>query len=191
MSNSKLKRKKILNFINKIKIKFWNLGFAEYTILIGLILIIFTTLIPWFTLPYNWNLVEWIFSKINWIVWCFSIFLVILNIFTLFSIQKKDKIKLFFNIKIKDKIIYTFSSLLFLFMGINSLFTIKGLEILNSEIKIHSWITFYLIAWILFSIWVFFKIRKKEKLTLISINESEDKEENKTKKQNIMKLPFE
>jgi len=38
---------------------------------------------------------------------------------------------------------------------------------------------------------VFFKVRKKEKITLISINESEEKEESKTKKQNVMKLPFE
>jgi len=191
MGNSRIKRKKIINFLNKIKIKTSNLDFSDYTILIWLVLVVFTTLIPWFTLPYNGTLTQWIFSKINWIVWYLSIFLVLLNLFTIFSIQKKEKIKLFFNIKIKDKFIYFFSSILFLFMWINSLITIKGLELLNSEIKFHSGLTFYLIAGILFSVWVFFKTIKKEKLTLISLNEAEEDNYTKEKKQNVMKLPFE
>ncbi|MDQ7009057.1 MAG: hypothetical protein Q9M94_02075 [Candidatus Gracilibacteria bacterium] len=195
-NKDKRKRKKILNFIQKIQIRFSSLGFSDFTILIGLALILFTILIPWFTLPYNGSITQGIFSKINGIVGYVSILIVLLNLFILFSVQNKDKIKLFFNIKIKDKTIFIFSSILLLILGFNSLLTIKGLELLNSEIKYHSGITFYIIAGILFSIGVFFKLREKEKNTLISINESEKKEnsstlsESKDKKQNVMKLPF-
>lgn len=188
--NSKIKRKKVLNFLQKIKIKFSSFWFSDYTILIWLALILFTVLIPWFTLPYNGNITQWIFSKINGIVWYISIILIILNLFILFSVQKKDRIKLYFNIKIKDKTIFIFSSLLFLILWLNSLLTLKWLELLNSDIKYHSWITFYIIAGILFSLWVFFKLKQKEENTLISINESEEKETKKNKKQNVMKLPF-
>lgn len=188
--NDRVKRKKILNFFNKIKIKFNAFSFSDLTILIWLALVIFSIFIPWFTLPY-WELTQWIFSKINWIVWIISIILIILNLFILFSIQKKEKIKLYFNKKISDKTIFIFSSIIFLVLWFNSLFVIKWLEIMNNNVKFHSWLTFYIIATILFAIWVFFKVRKKEKITLISINESEEKEESKTKKQNVMKLPFE
>ncbi len=190
--NDKIKRKKMLNFFNKIKIKFNAFSFSDLTILIWLSLIIFSIFIPWFTLPY-WELTQWIFSKINWIVGIISIFLISLNLFILFSIQKKEKIKLFLNNKIEDKIIFIFSSILFIILWFNSLFTIKWLEIINNNIKFHSWLHFYIIATILFSIWVFFKVKTKEKITLISINESSEKEEEdwENKKQNVMKLPFE
>jgi len=188
---NKVKRKKLKNFLNKISIKIKKLNFSDYTILIGIILIIFSSLIPWFTLPYNWIISQWFFSKLNWITWYVSIFLIFLNIFTLFSIQKKEKIKLFFNIKLKDKYIFSFSAIIFLILWINSIFTIKWLLILNSEIKIHSGIIFYIIASILFSIWVFFKTRKKEKINIVSINESQKIKKKNPKKENIMELPFE
>ncbi len=190
-NNDRTKRKKTLNFINKIKIKLASFWFSDLTILIWLFLVVFSMFIPWFTLPYG-ELTQGIFSKMNWIVWYFSVILIILNLFTIFSIQKKEKIKLYFNQKITDNSIYFFSSIIFLILGFNSLITIKWLDILNKDIVYHNWITFYIIASILFSTWVFFKIRKKEKLTLVSLNESEEEQKIKTqKKGNVMSLPFE
>ena len=189
--NDRTKRKKALNFINKIKIKLASFWFSDLTILIWLFLVVFSMFIPWFTLPYG-ELTQGIFSKMNWIVWYFSVILIILNLFTIFSIQKKEKIKLYFNQKITDNSIYFFSSIIFLILGFNSLITIKWLDILNKDIVYHNWITFYIIASILFSTWVFFKIRKKEKLTLVSLNESEEEQKIKTqKKWNVIALPFE
>ena len=196
--NDRIKRKKVLNFLNKIKIKFSIFNFSELTILIAIAIVFYSMFIPWFTLPYNWTMTQWIFSKINWLVWFISIILILISLFVLFSKQTKEKIKMFFSKKITDNSILFFSSMILLILGFNSLITIKWLEILNKDIVYHSWLTFYLIAGILFSSWVFFKIRKKEKNVLISINESEkfDKNLNKknisqNKKQNVMKLPFE
>jgi len=192
MSHSKkMKRKKALNTFNKIKIKFSNFWFPELTILIWIWIIIFSMFIPWFTLPYNWTITQWIFSKINWLVGIISLILIILNLFILFSKQTKEKIKMFFNKKINDNSILLFSAIILLILWFNSLRTIKWLEILNKDIIYHSWLTFYIIAWILFQVWVFLKIRKKEKSILISLNEAETKWFSKSKKQNIMKLPFE
>jgi len=189
--NDRIKRKKALNFLNKIKIKFSHFTFSELTILIAIVIVIYSMFIPWFTLPYNWILTQWIFSKINWLVWFVSLILILLSLFVLFSKQTKDKIKMFFNKKVTDNSILFFSSVIFLILWFNSLRTIKWLEILNKDIFYYNWLTFYIIATILFSTWVFFKIRKKEDSVLISLNESEEKNSFQNKKQNVMKLPFE
>ena len=51
--NDRIKRKKALNFLNKIKIKFSYFNFSELTILIAIVIVLYSMFIPWFTLPYN------------------------------------------------------------------------------------------------------------------------------------------
>jgi hypothetical protein len=52
-NKDKIKRKKTLNFINKIKIKTKSLNFTDLTILISLALITFSILTPWFSIINN------------------------------------------------------------------------------------------------------------------------------------------
>jgi uncharacterized protein YacL len=195
-NNGKRNRQNFLNIFYKIKIKSSNFSFSDLTILIWIWLFVFSIFIPWFTLPYNWVDTQWFFSKIIWIVWYITILLIIINIFIIFSKNYKEKIKLFFNSKLKDKHIFIFSAILFLILWLNSITTIKWLELLNSEIKYHNWIIFYIIAWIIYSFWILFKIKEKEKISnFISMNESKETEINNTikkeEKKNVMKLPFE
>jgi hypothetical protein len=195
-NKDKIKRKKTLNFINKIKIKTKSLNFTDLTILISLALITFSILTPWFSIINN-SAIEWIFSKIFWATGYISLLLVIINIFIIFSNKTKQRIKLFFYNSLWDNSIFIFSSLLFLILWLNSYIIIKGwISLFTNEIRIHIWIIFYLIATILYSIWVFFKLKQNNtNNNFISINESVEKNINlkwKSKnKKNVMKLPFE
>lgn len=192
-NKDKMKRKKILIFLNKIKIKTKSFSFSDLTILISLSLIIFSIFTPWFSIV-NQSAVEWIFSKMFWITGYITIFLIFINLFFLFSNNTKQKIKFFLDNKWKDNYIFIFSSILFLILSLNAYFIIKNwITLFTNDIKIHVWITFYLIAAILYTAWVSFKIKKKNNNNdFVSINESEEKNISKWKnKKNVMKLPFE
>ncbi len=193
-NKDKLKRKKILNLINKIKIKINSFSFIDFTILISLFLIIFSILTPWFSIT-NSSITETIFSNIFWITWYITIILIIVNFFFIFSKNTKQKIKLFFNNSFSDNSFFILSSIIFIILSLNSYITLKNwINLFTNEIKIHIWITSYLIAIILYSISIFLKLKQKNtNSSFILINESkEDKKHFSEKKlKNIMKLPFE
>lgn len=193
--NNKLNRKKILNFFNKIKIKSNSFSFPDLTILISLFLIIFSIFTPWFSVGNN-NNIEWFFSNTLWLTWYISLFLILINLFIFFSNSTKQKIKLFLNQNISDNQIFTTSTIIFIILWINSYFIIKNwISLFTNEINIYVWIKFYLIAIILYSSWIFFKLKQKNSNTdFVSINESEEYNKSFSKKEtkkNVMKLPFE
>lgn len=192
MKTNKLKRKKILNFFKKIKIKIKSLCIWKIIILISLLLIIFSIFTPWFSTN-NSNI--WIFSNIFWLTWYITIALILINLFFIFSNNLKEKIKLYLSNKMfNNNYIFIISAIIFIILWLNSYFIITNwIYIFTNDITIYIGITFYLIAIIFYSFWTYLKLKSKNKNThFISINESQEKTSQKNNKndKNVMKLPF-
>jgi len=184
-------RKDILNWIKKTKIKALNLNTWEIFIIISLVIISASLLNPWFSLEYN-QTSYWAFSKITGVIWYYTVVCIIINLFTLFSLSLKQKIKTFFSLFIEDSTLYLFSSLTFFILWSNALITLWGLQIFSSEIQFHSWIILYMLWSILFLFWalLYKKINKNAWDTFLT-NNSHQSSLNSTKKQkNTTKLPF-
>ena len=190
-NKSPLNRKDLLNGIQKTKIKAVNLSFWEIIILISLLIISTSLLNPWFSLEYNQSS-YWAFSKITGIVWYLSLIFIAINIFTIFSLSLKQKIKIFFNIFIEDSSLFLFSSLTLFILWVNTAVTLWWLQLFSSEIQFHSWIILYLLWSILFLFWaVLYKKTKKISGDAFLTNNSDNSSFNNTKKQkNTTKLPF-
>jgi len=177
--------------MKKTKIKANNLNIWQIIILVSLALIIISLTNPWFSLGYN-NTSYWAFSKIVWIIWYFSIILVWLNIFMIFSVVLKNKIKLFLSHFLEDSSVFIFSSLLLFILWIQTLISLWGLVIFSSEIKFHSGIIFYWVGSFLFIVWSFInkKLEKQTQQMFLTNNSNHCSHNNSKKNKNTTKLPF-
>ncbi len=164
--------------------------------------IIFWSLVSFFSLFMPWvvatdpEISENSFSNLAWKSGVLVLTLLMVVLFFVFSLRKKEKLKLLSNVHIKDYSMYILSWLSILaisFIVLNFTWT-RGLLIFSDNIVYGKWIIFNLIWWILILVWWILAKREENNnnsAETIFINEGkEDIEEAIEKKKNNMKLPF-
>ncbi len=192
MYNSRVKNRKTKRLFLKIfkitQFKTTNFCLAKKIILISIILWYISLFLNWIKI---WNinnisLMNW-FNKIT-VFNSISIFIALtLNLFILFSLNKKEKIKFLINIQIKDSNILIILNLIIILLSISSLYTIIGLKIFYLNIDYWKWIIFTIISWI---IWISASIALKNKNANHKIILDESDNESKIQNNNNMKLPI-
>jgi len=115
-----------------------------------------------------------------------------MNLFIIFSVILKEKIKLLLNYFWKDCSVFIGSSIILILLGIQTLTSLKWLKIFSSDITFHSWIIFFLIWSILFFVGSIINKRLNKKIweTYITNNSNQDSSTYQQKEKNTTKLPF-
>jgi len=188
MYNSRASSRKIKNILNKIlniiKFKIEAFSFSKIVIFVWVI-IWFISLFMGHINPIYSN----IFNKITIISWIFSILILAIISFLLFSYNKKEKIKKSSNILFRDYIIIIFLSIILFILSINNLWIILGLETFDSEIQYWNWVIMLILSSIFLFNWAI--ILKWEYLSWnnIYMNDSTEQKIEELEKNNT-KLPF-
>jgi len=180
----RLKIKKLLNFFN---FKFISFDNSSKIILFWTILWIISLFLPWGEL--NWDLTLYSYDKIMWRVWIFIFFINIIMIFILMSNNIKEQIRVSIQLRIKDKYILLFSSILVLILSITWYQYFWWISWFYNDYLYLDWIKLSIISWIISFIWSFMYYKKDEEL-FISINNSDIDNNWIFKKDKNMKLPF-
>ncbi len=183
------KNNSLKNIANNLIFKGYNLSFTNQFILIWVILWYFSLFLPWVIdseSSLTWNS----FSSLSWNVWFLLIVVLFLPIFTIFSSNYKEKLKLYSNISIKNHFLIITSWLVTLSFWFISINFINWLQTLSKNLEFWNWIVLSLTSWIIILIW-WIAIRKSyyKKSSEIILNNVDNIEDTKYKKNN-MKLPF-
>jgi hypothetical protein len=185
--------RKISNIINNIKFKLSNLDYGEIIILVWVIFWFVSLFSNWIVelkdTPDLWN-ANW-FSDRTWSPWYFIIIVIAIVIFNMFSKQKKEKMKLYWNIHFDNNWVYINSWILISIISILCINFISWLASLDSQNIYWKWPIISLTWWIAIMIW-WFLLRKNNNFKINTFIDDTEWQANKEifNKENNMKLPF-
>jgi hypothetical protein len=192
MYNSRIKTKKMQNFlkkvINNIKFKIESFSFAKIVILVWTLMWYISLFMKWINSE-NKHLTSNIFNSITYTSSIILIILLSIILFLLFSFNKKEKIKKTTSIIFRDYVIIVFISIIIFILSINNLGVIIWLQSFSSEISYWAWVVTLIISSIFIFLWAL--ILKKEHYcpNNIYLNDSKEQIIENSEKNNI-KLPF-
>ena len=185
-------KKQLVWLFEIIKFKWVNLSLAWKIILFWNIIWIISLFFPWVNST-NINIKENAFSNLVWKSGYIILILILINIFTILSVRKKEKLKSVLNIHFKDNLLFLFTWLIIILLSYITLNFINWLQVLSSQIIYGKWIVLGFIWWITIIVWwiLYKKEEEKNNKTIFlndNIEENSDKLNNKS--QHNMKLPF-
>lgn len=185
--------KKFLNILNDIKFKGLNLNNPEKVILWGLIFSFISLYFPWvIEKSSNWvdqQIFSWFHEKV-WKPWITITIILLFVVFNLFSREKKEKIKLYSNLRFSNNSVYINTWILISIISIICFNFVSALSTYSSYIESWNWPILCLTWWIAILLAWFFNKTSNEKInTYINDTEENDSRENNDKINN-MKLPF-
>lgn len=175
-----------------IKFKWINLSFSKKIILFWSLISLISLFVPWVNST-SQNITWSSFSNLSWKSWYIIILLLFFITFMVFSIQKKEKMKLNSNFHIKDYIIYLISWIIIILLSYISLNFVNWLQALSGDIIYGKWIVLSLIWWIIILVWWFLSKREENKSNgSIFLNDviGEESAEIDNNTEDNMKLPF-
>lgn len=185
--------RKLSNIKNNIAFKFFNLGYWEIIILIWTLFSFISLYNNWVVevldIPILWN-ANW-FNSRTWSPWYFILIVVVIVIFNMFSRQKKEKMKLYWNIHFDNNWIYINSWILISVISILCINFISWLSSIASQYIYWKWPIICLTWWVAIMIW-WFLLRENNNFKINTYINDVDELANKEtfKKENNMKLPF-
>ncbi len=188
--NRRLK-KDIITLLNIFKFKTWNIKLPWKVVLFWLIISIIWIFSPRIVFLENlWF--ENSFSSLAWNVWFTSLIWILFLIFIVLSINKKEKIKMYSWLQIKDYTIIIFIWFFIAILSIHSIIFIKSLLSFSKDIILWKWSILWLTWSIIIIVWWIMMKKDYNKENASYINEAEDKSKysNNRNKNSNMKLPF-
>ncbi len=185
-------KKQLVWLFEIIKFKWINLSLAWKIILFWNIISIISLFSPWINST-NINIKENAFSNLTWKSGYIILILVLVNIFTILSVRKKEKLKSILNLYFKDNLLFLLTWLIIILLSYIALNFTNWLDVLSSQIFYGKWIILSFIWWITITIWwiLYKKEEEKNNRTIFlndNIDDNPDKLNNESK--NNMKLPF-
>lgn len=186
--NRRLK-KDILNLLNIFKFKTWNIKLPWKVILFWIVISIIWMFSPWIVFLEDWRY-ENSFSSFAWNVWVTNLIWIIFLIFLVLSINKKEKIKMYSWMQIKDYIVIISIWVFITLLSLHSIIFIKSLLSFSKDIILWKWAILSLTWSILLIVWWIMMKKDYSKENASYINEAEDKSNNNREKNSNMKLPF-
>ncbi len=187
----KIKRQ-LLQTINLIKLKWFNLSTAKKIVLAWVIFWFISLFLNWTdsTSTVSGN----IHNSFSNLVWRTGISLLILQIFItflIFSRKNKEKLKLSIDSHIKDFSLIIISWVFTIVVSINALNSVSWLQTFSSDIIYWAWIIAEICAWIMITAgWIWLRKEFYKNINKVYINESEDDENENIEEDNNMSLPF-
>jgi len=188
MKTSRTKLRKIRKVINKIlvtiKFKIEAFSLPKIIILVWITIWYISLFMPHISPTYT-N----IFNKITKISSIIIILILTLNLFLLFSYNKKEKIKKASSIVFRDYIIIIISSIILFILSINNLWFIIWLQTFDSNVSYWNWIIMLILSSIILFIWAILLKQETFLWNNIYMNDSHDIKKEDFSKNNT-KLPF-
>lgn len=180
----RFKIKKVLSFFN---FKFISFDNSSRIILIWTLLWIISLFLPWWEI--NNDMIVHSFDRLMWNVWLFILFFNLLIVFILMSNNLKEQIRISIQLRIKDKYILLFSSILVTILTFVSLQFLWWIITIYESVNFLNWIKLSILSWLITFIWCFMYYKKDEKL-FTSVYTTDLDEESSFSKEKNMKLPF-
>jgi len=190
------KYKNIKRYIFKLKeiirFKTWHITNAGKVVIFWSFVIIFSLFFPWVS-SISWKFSWRAFSKISGKPAIIILIILAFIYFSLFSIQKKEKLKLISNFYFKDHVTCILWGIFIIITSINSLNFIWGLQIFEADIISGKWAILCLSGSIIMTIGGFmmkFENSRNMKGTFIDESRKDETEISLDNNKSNMKLPF-
>lgn len=133
------------------------------------------------------------FSILLGYIWFFILIALIVSIFAIFSIQRKEKLHFFTHIQLSDHNSWILSAVFIFLMCFHSFFLIRGLQIFSANVLYWEWIILCITGSIIMFIWSIMmkkEYRKNLRWSYSSEAHIQDQNELIDQGQDNMKLPF-
>lgn len=133
------------------------------------------------------------FSSVLGGVWFFILWAICIIMFSIFSIQKKEKLRFVSMIQLSDQLSAFFWSILIFILAFHSFILISGLRFFSISINYQKWVILCITGAIIIFIWAYImkkEYRKNIKWSYISNIESSPEKLIVTEQKNNMKFPF-
>lgn len=164
---------------------------GEKVIVFWTTLVLLSLFIPWVS-SLEWQIQVNSFSNLTWRTGIMLLIICFLLLWMIFSKQKKEKIKMIWNLHFRNYLLWIVGWLFIFISALSSLSYIWWLQTFSSDIIYGQWPVISLVGWIIVFFWAF--MLKKEENSGIENIFTEEKNENKNKinkkQKDNMKLPF-
>jgi len=184
-------KKTLTNSMSIFKFRSMQTSNAEKVIIFWIALVFLSLFIPWVN-SIEWSLQANSFSNLTGRSGIILLVIVILLFFMIFSKQRKEKIKMIWNLHFRNYLLWIVWWLFISISALSSLSYISWLQTFSSDIIYGQWPVISLVGWIIVIAWAF--MLKTEENSGIENIFTEEKNENKNKinkkQKDNMKLPF-
>lgn len=190
------KRKNFLNnyseFFKKFYLQIFNLNMPRGITIAGVLTAIVSLFMPWIIIENADKIINKnAFNAIAWNIWYIIFLLLFIITFLVFGWNYKEKMKLYSEIDVKNYLVILFTGLFMIiawFMCINFSF---WLEVFWwKDVKYWNWVILSITAAIIIIAWGYLTRKEFYKNSSEIILENMNKERNKNKTKENMKLPF-
>ena len=190
-ANSRKLKKTLTNGFNLFTFRSLQITSGEKVIVSWAILVLLSLFIPWVS-SLEWSIQVNSFSNLVWRPGIMLFIMCLLLLGMIFSKQKKEKIKMIWNLHFRNYLLWIVGWLFIFISALSSLSYIWWLQTFSSDIIYGQWPVISLVGWIIVFFWAF--MLKKEENSGIENIFTEEKNENKNKtnkkQKDNMKLPF-
>ena len=190
-AKSRKLKKTLQNSLNIFKFRSMQISNAEKVVIFWAILSLISLFIPWIN-EIEWSFSANAFSNLAWKSWISIFIIIVLLFFIIFSKQKKEKLKMIWNLHFRNYLIWIIGGIFISISSLSSLSYIAWLQTYSSDVIYGQWPIICLVGWIIIAVGGFL-LRREENSWIENIF-TEEKNENKNttnkKQRDNMKLPF-